>query len=180
MNGWMTGIKRLSICRYSTGLQTYTLNVMNVKDFAGNTSKDFIFTPDFISNIWTASGKQYLAGQLNTGDAVYMDRNYTLATIPQKYQGLTWVKTHMDDKSGTANPFLTYEISVEAEIYVGFSIPAPAWVVSEGWKLTGNEIIIPILGTDIPYTLYSKPIRPMPRSAWKRMKTPKTVGCTLF
>ena len=145
-----------------TSNQNYTITIQNIEDLAGNkmnqTSKQFIYIASFIENIWVASGKNYASLNLNSGDSLYLDRSYLLGSLPPKYEGLTWIRTAMDDKFSTQNPFLTYSVTSVATVYVGIStlVPTPAWVTANGWNANADTIVVNILGDDIHYTLFAK------------------------
>ncbi len=146
-----------------TSNQNYILTVNNVTDLSGNkiaanSQRTFSFIPVCISNLWVASGKTYQAAVLGSGDEMYIDRAYVLGNLPTAYQGLAWVKTAMDDKTATDNPFLTYSISTNTTVYIGFSTKAsiPPWAPSEGWVENGDSLYIYIVNQDIPYALWEK------------------------
>jgi hypothetical protein len=117
-----------------------------------------IDTTVLIQNIWTASGKTYEASYLDTGDSFYIDRDYRLDSIPQAYQGALWIKTAMEDKASSVDPFLTYQTSKDLRVYVGIStlVTTPGWISGSGWVDSGDEIVVSILNEDVHYKLYYK------------------------
>jgi hypothetical protein len=78
------------------------------------------------------------------GDTYYLDRTYTLTSIPTGLSTGTeeWIKTRNDDKNLTSEVFLTFTISHNATVYVAYDSRAtrlPSWL-SNGFKLTSMTI----------------------------------------
>ena len=95
----------------------------------------------FVSAIEAASGLAYLPAGIDVGDPYYIDRAFTIASIPAAYAGLTWIMTANDDKSAADDPFLRFEVGVETRVLVGYDgrIPSrPSWLAS--WTDTGADI----------------------------------------
>ncbi len=152
----------LKLGKLLTKNQNYQLTVTGVADLAGNampaTSRSFVFQVNFIEDIWVASGKAYSAAVVKEGDKAFNDRDYLVKTISANSSGATWVMTAMDDKAGMQNPFLTYRVTENATVWTGFSTASslPAWPATEGWKPTGEKVVINIQGTDFDFVLYEK------------------------
>jgi predicted amidohydrolase len=107
-----------------------------------------------ITDIWTASGKTYVTTIAHTGVQYYIDRTYTIATIPVAYDGLTLIKTANDDKKNITNPFLTFKVNQSVSVYVGYDTritTKPTWL-SE-FTNTGDEVID---NAGIRFVLYKK------------------------
>jgi Leucine-rich repeat (LRR) protein len=109
-----------------------------------------------ISNIWVASGKPYRAERLAVGSRYYIDRNYQITSIPSGFEGLTWIMTANDDKRATASSFLSFDINVDAWVYVAYDHRAtslPEWLRS--FTPLGQGIGVTDRGAS-PLMLYGK------------------------
>lgn len=99
-----------------------------------------ISTPLRIDNFSVATGKPYEIREqeyaatdavLDQHVYVYIDRNWELRTIPDYLQGLTYVKTAMEDRNLLEDPFMSFELSGPARVYVTQTDrvrPHPAWL----------------------------------------------------
>ena len=86
-----------------------------------------------VSNIQVASGKPYRAERLAVGSSYYIDRGYQITNIPSGFEGLTWIKTANDNKGATASSFLSFDINVDAWVYVAYDhrgTSLPEWLRS--------------------------------------------------
>jgi len=86
-----------------------------------------------VSNIRVTSGKPYRAKKLTIGSHYYIDRGYQITSIPPGFEGLTWIMTANDDKGATASSFLSFNINVDAWVYVAYDRRAsslPEWLRS--------------------------------------------------
>jgi hypothetical protein len=137
----------------------YTLTVNNIKDqaktantIAPNTQRTYMYFEKLeLTGLTAASGKAYAWDMLAVGKNVYIDRSYTFSNISQDYLGAQVLITANDDKSGTANPFISFDVNQNVTVYVGYaSTGTPGWLSS--WTSTGNEIQT----TDRTLYLYSK------------------------
>jgi len=97
-----------------------------------------------VSGISAASGENYICAQLNDGnpgDEYYIDRNYTLSTVPSYLDGTAWIMTANDDKQETTNSFLSFNTTQNVTVYVALDDRAtspPNWLSS--WTLS-NDIV---------------------------------------
>jgi hypothetical protein len=77
----------------------------------------------------------YAVAHLNVGDMYYLDRGYTITSLPT---GLNtgeeeWIETKNDDKSNTSAAFLEFDLSQDSTVYVGYDSRAsalPDWLAS--------------------------------------------------
>ena len=106
-----------------------------------------------ITNLTVASGKSYLRDVLDVGKKPYIDRTFTFTTVPTAYVGLDYLRTANDDKFGTQNPFVTFDVGQAATVYLALDVRVatlPSWM--NGWREMGDMI-----GTsDVDRRLYSK------------------------
>jgi C-terminal processing protease CtpA/Prc len=72
------------------------------------------------SRILPEGGKSYVvcAKGFRDGQRLYSDRDYVLVGVPEKYRGLTYIKTCQDDKSAQQNFNLVLEVNVPVTVYV--------------------------------------------------------------
>src|SRR3990172_754958 len=86
----------------------------------------------------------YQLARLDVGHKYYLDRSYTIASIPQEFNGLWWVRTKNSDKTNTATSFIELGLNQDAIIYIGYdprAISIPNWLSpSQGWMDTGLNI----------------------------------------
>lgn len=149
--------------RLKTGLHQeglyYTLIARQIQDRSAegnvlgpNNYKSYRFGETF--EISSIAPSNYSQDYLHIGDYYYLDRDYTLESIPIDYQGLMWLRTRNDDKMLATNNFLSFAINTPATIYVGYDTgiaAVPAWLSS--WTNTGDQILT---SDDMPFSIYSK------------------------
>lgn len=108
-----------------------------------------------VNNLAVASGSPYqvIYNGLTGGNSVYLDRAYTLTTVPNSVDGYTYIKSANEDKENTSTNFLSFAINMDAKVYVAYDnrvTALPNWLST--WANT-NEI----LGTtDVGLKLYAK------------------------
>lgn len=105
-----------------------------------------------VTTIVVANGEAYTLDTATVGALAYIDRQYTLKTIPGFLVGYDYIRTANDDKGVVDSAFLTVTVSVPVRVYVALDdrVPIPSWMSS--WQTTTHSIWINI-GT-IPYNLY--------------------------
>jgi hypothetical protein len=77
----------------------------------------------------------YVVAHLNLGDTYYLDRDYTIMSMPA---GLDtgeeeWIMTRNNDKHNTSSAFLEIDLSQDSTVYVGYDSRAsalPNWLAS--------------------------------------------------
>ncbi len=93
-----------------------------------------------LSNI---SKSSYQLKYISIGDVCYIDRDYTIASIPDSLKGLLWIQTANDDKNSDVEEFLTFNLSQSSMIFVAYDnriSPLPVWL-SEDWTLFEGHIV---------------------------------------
>jgi len=86
-----------------------------------------------VSNLWVASDKPYRVEKLTVGEGYYIDRGYQITSVPSGFEGLTWIMTANGDKQASASSFLSFDINVDAWVYVAYDHRAeslPEWLRS--------------------------------------------------
>ena len=110
-----------------------------------------IIPPEFaITNL-----NRYTPAPLSTGSTYYLDRSYTITSMPAHLQGRLGIKTRNDDKHETDEVWLTFDINREADIYVAYNDDAtalPNWM--DDYADTGERILTTDPNTD--FDLYKK------------------------
>ena len=108
-----------------------------------------------VNNIWTASGETYTTAAPTTGSRYYIDRDFTLSSVPSILSGGTMIKTANDDKQSTINPFMRFDIGQISTVYVVYDISqagTPSWLTS--WTNTGQTV--GISGDNATMRVFSK------------------------
>lgn len=103
--------------------------------------------PDLLSNLQINSSAHgsYEITNLKLGDKYYTDRDYVIKAFPQDLGAadVSWIKTANNDKTKTENPFLTFNISSPAYVYVIYSpelAPLPSWY--NEWTLVDETLLV--------------------------------------
>jgi hypothetical protein len=113
-----------------------------------------ITTPFTVTSV---SPTGYQVGLLNHGTQYYVDRSYTIRTMPEALRGLTAIQTKNNDKSNAQDTFLIFTINHEATLYVAYDSRAtryPAWLTS-AYTPIGETI----LTTDTPLTVWRRNVQ---------------------
>jgi PKD repeat protein len=79
------------------------------------------------------SKTNYQTAYLQEGQEYYVDRPYTVSDLPGGFQGLLWIRTANDDKNATGENFLSFTISQDATVYIGYDHRAsslPDWITA--------------------------------------------------
>jgi hypothetical protein len=80
-------------------------------------------------------------GALQAGDPYYVDRDYTLKSIPSPLDDAVWIRTANDDKFSAEESYLSFVTAGPVTLYVGFdprALSLPDWL--EGWTATEARI----------------------------------------
>jgi hypothetical protein len=96
----------------------------------------------------------YQLAYLNPGDLMYIDRDYTIASIPASMNGVLWLKTANDDKTSKDSEFLTFNVTDSTLVFVAYDAQIseiPVWLTM--WD-SGSGEIVDSRGNS--YHLYSK------------------------
>ena len=87
--------------------------------------------------------KSYQTERVSVGDTYYVDREYTIASIPDSLKGLFWIKTANDDKTNRDEDFLHFTLNRTSIVYVAYDsriASLPKWLVT-GWDKFDGQII---------------------------------------
>ena len=98
-------------------------------------------TTALVSNIRSTTGNSYKLGTLAVGTTLYTDRTYTVTSVPTAYNKAAFIKTPNDDKYVTSTSALSFQLSQNATVYVGYDPLAtklPTWLST--WEKTGEKI----------------------------------------
>ena len=83
----------------------------------------------------------YPVSVLSEGDRYYTDRDYTLAVVPPALESAVWIRTMNDEKAARREPLLTFEVTRDVVVYVGFDRRAahlPDWL--RDWEELGERV----------------------------------------
>ena len=91
----------------------------------------------------------YEFSSLADGNEYYVDRTFTLTTIPAEYQGFNMIKTANADKE-TQNLDFHFNLCSQADIYIAYDhrLTAPSWLSS---NYVNTEKKINVTDTDMEY-----------------------------
>ncbi|MBU0707380.1 hypothetical protein KKG41_03335 [Patescibacteria group bacterium] len=101
----------------------------------------------------------YETASLIVGDEYYIDRNYTISSIPEDYEDLLWIKTSNEDGHAysTDEEFLMFEVNREVYVYVAYDDRAtslPNWLADDFTDI-GESIGVTDIGVNT-LNLYKK------------------------
>jgi hypothetical protein len=88
------------------------------------------------------SKTSYQLAHLTVGDAYYIDREYTITSIPDSLEGLLWIRTANDDKVDRNDDFLHFVLNEASIVYVAYDskiASLPKWLA--GWKGLNEKIV---------------------------------------
>jgi hypothetical protein len=136
----------LSTSEHAEGVN-YTLTVNNVRDraaspntIAPNSSVQYQVVLELVVD--DLNKGNYQVAHLDVGDEYYVDRPYTVASLPSIYQNLTWIKTANDDKYEQSEQFLSFTVNQNVTAYIAYDHRAsspPDWI-TEHYTATGDAI----------------------------------------
>ena len=84
----------------------------------------------------------YELSSLIEGNKYYVDRNYTLITVPDAYKGFNMIKTANDDKIKTNLDF-NFNLCSSSDVYIAYDhlISIPSWITNH-FIDTGDKIYV--------------------------------------
>ncbi len=94
-----------------------------------------------ITSVSSVSAASYQSGTLSIGQAYYIDRNYTLTSVPTQYANAELIRTANDDKHRQETHFLTLSLSQNTTLcvaYDGRASQLPNWL--SAWSHTDQAI----------------------------------------
>ena len=147
----------LSVSYMTDGTQ-YQITMNNIHDLAASPNKIADNTTVLVTYTAPASGSttvpsSYDWDTLAIDKLKYIDRTYTISDLPAAFVGLEFLRTGNDDKSQSANPFISFTINEPKAVFVAYdtrTTTLPTWLQS--WEKTSVEIN----STDVPALLYRK------------------------
>lgn len=106
-----------------------------------------------IINLTVASGRAYdVENRLADGTQAYIDRSFAYSDVPTWLEDATYIKTANDDKLNQADPFLSFDLSQAASVYVAHD---NRYQIKPDWLLefadTGEDLTI-----DVPFSIFHK------------------------
>lgn len=117
----------------------YTLTVNNIRDraplpntIAANTTVNYNFEVSSGSVVVGLNKDNYRLAHLAVGDKYYIDRNYSITSIPQDMQGYLWIMTANDDRAKKDDNFLSFQLRDTARVFVAYdsrALNVPDWLV---------------------------------------------------
>ena len=128
--------------------QDYVFLVTNVKPATQETG--------LIDDIQVATGKAYALATLEGGTTHYIDRTYTVTSVPNALAEASFIKTANGDKANSGNTLLSFTLTQGATVYVAYDPRAttlPAWLNS--WKKEAFTLGTTDPGTSF-FDVYSK------------------------
>lgn len=84
----------------------------------------------------------YDIGHVEIGDPYYVDRAYTIASMPDSLSGYLWIRTANDDKTSHDAEFLSFTLTAKSEVIVAYDAQIsvlPNWF--KGWEKKAAKII---------------------------------------
>lgn len=101
-----------------------------------------------------------VSSNIQPGDNVYNSSNYEIASIPDKYKGLDWIKTDFRSHSYADKAQLaTFPVKDNSTVYVAMDARATkrSWITeAEGWTDTGEVIQLSNGTFTYPFKVYKK------------------------
>ena len=127
---------------------SYILTVNNVRDrspnrnpIKPNTSIQYNFEVSSGSIVVGLTKDNYELAYLNVGDQYYVDRNYSINSLPEEMNDYLWIKTANDDRDKKGEDFLSFQLTEATKIYVAFDSRAlnyPNWLVNDFYRVGKN------------------------------------------
>jgi TolB-like protein len=87
------------------------------------------------------SRKVMEGGALRQGRLFYSDRKYTIGFIPQKYQGLQYIRTACNSKRDSENTAISFKVDQRVWLYLAWDerVPPQSWLRA-GFRKTGESL----------------------------------------
>lgn len=110
-------------------------------------------TSEYVVSVMNKSS--YQTSHIQVGDEYYIDRDYTIAAIPDSLEDLLWIKTANDDKTEDDSEFLKVYLAESAIVYVAYDARVknlPSWLGD--WESIDQNQIIDSRG--MKFNIYAK------------------------
>ncbi len=95
--------------------KTYYWRIDEVNDEGTTTGNVWSFTT---AGTLAENLNRYQFATLSTGSEYYLDRDYTILSMPSILQGQLGIKTNNDDKTRTDASWITFDLNVRSNVYV--------------------------------------------------------------
>jgi len=112
------------------------------------------WTSTTFADVTIITPSSYTVANLNTGDLYYLDRTYSLTSVPSELStGIEeWIKTRNNDKSNTtSNDFLQFTISQDSTVYVAYdsrAVSLPNWLSA---NFSPTSLTVGVTDSDMGY-----------------------------
>ena len=94
----------------------------------------------------------YRIDSVQVGDRYFVDRSYTVTSIPESLRDLQWILTANNDKSISWDEFLKFRVTRDCEVFVGYQVG----ILIPNWLLNFADTGYEIKTTDKNYRIYRK------------------------
>ncbi len=94
---------------------------------------------------WVSTGRPYSLSTSKGGALYYIDRSYTISSLPSNLDNQPMIRTANDDKYVTTTPHLKFSVNQPAVIFVGYDKRAtalPAWLSDGTWVYTSETLSV--------------------------------------
>lgn len=112
--------------------------------------------PSLITSPTTTGTETYQVANMGVNATLYVDRDYSFASLPAFLQGAAFIQTGNESKRDKRASFLKFNLDREAIVYVAYDPRAkalPAWL--NGWQKLADKIYTSDPGTSY-LNIYSK------------------------
>ena len=149
-----------------TGLKAHIISATTREDgLAGRVASggrlnaaDIFSAP--ITDLWPAG---YQLARVEVSQKYYLDRTFTVTSVPQGFERLWWVRTKNADKANADANHINIGLGRDAIVYVAYdprAISVPDWLSpGQGWTDTGLSISVSDAGAGT-LRIYSKQFSP--------------------
>lgn len=83
-----------------------------------------------------------LRKNIQPGEVLFGDRDYTITSLPTMYTGKDWIQPANNSKSYANSPVVSFKVIADADVCIGIDerIAVPVWAQQESWIDTGDRI----------------------------------------
>jgi len=112
---------------------------------SGDTIAPFILNSLCIRTVSIACDLPILYKQnyVTAGDSYYIDRAYSVTTIPAVLNGGIWIKTALADKANSRDDYISFTVDRDVDVYIAYfpgATTLPTWLTT--FTDTGLEIVV--------------------------------------
>lgn len=137
------------------GTHYWVVTAVDTRNLESDPSNEVIITLDSAFDVTVIRPGDYTVARLAVGDEYYLDRAYTLASIPEELSGGEWIRTKNEDKDDTTDDFLTFRTRNDSVIYVAYDsrvTTLPTWLVD----FEATTLMVGVIGDVASLKLYRK------------------------